>query len=290
MKTALVIGATGAFGRAVLKRLRASARFRVVAASRHCEGPDSLQLDLCDRQQVAVAVKHTRPDWVLNLAGTFSNNLDEAYAVNVEGARHLLEAVQQSGSCIRVLLVGSAAEYGMVREEENPIREDHALNPVSIYGLTKAWQTQLAGYYATCGVDVVVARAFNLYGPRLSEQLFMGRLQKQIDDVLAERRSTIETGPLASIRDYISTDDAAEQMLAIAACAESGRVYHIASGQPVTMSAMLAEHLAAYRLDMTIVQTSAELSNRTGYDVPVIYADVTNTMKFMSQWRAGVEA
>lgn len=290
MKTVLVTGATGTLGRAVITRLRRDSHCRVIATSRHCDNISGLQLDVCDHEQLAAVINHTKPDLVLHLAATFVSDFDEAYAVNVEAARYLLNTVQQLRHHTRVLLVGSAAEYGVVRPDENPIREDRVLNPVSIYGLTKAWQTQLAGLYASRGVDVVVARIFNLDGTGLSERLFVGRLQKQIEEVLDGRKSVIELGSLSAIRDYVSTSEAADQILAIAAYAETGRVYHVASGIPVTMRDILARHLAVYKLDASIVHEAAELSNRIGYDVPVIYANVTSTKQLMEIWRESGEA
>lgn len=281
MKTVLVTGATGALGKAVIAHLRKGGNYRVVATSRHCDGECSFQLDVRNHEQLAATISRTKLDLILHLAATFATDFDEAYAVNVEAARHLLDAVQKSELSIRVLLVGSAAEYGVVRPEENPIREDRVLNPVSIYGLSKAWQTQLAGLYASRGMDVVVARVFNLDGNKITERLFIGRLQKQMEDVLAGRKSEIELGPLSATRDYLTTDEAADQILAIAEHGQSGRVYHVASGIPVTMRDVLIRHLTINKLDASIVRESAALSNRTGYDVPVIYADVTNTMQLM---------
>lgn len=290
MKTVMVTGATGALGQAVIGLLRKGANCRVIAASRQCDDTNGLQLDVSDHRQLAAAIDSTEPDLVLHLAATFAGEFDEAYAINVEAARHLLDAVQQSGRRTRVLLVGSAAEYGAVQPEENPIREDRVLNPVSLYGLTKAWQTQLAGLYASRGVDVVVARVFNLDGPGLSDRLFIGRLQKQIEEVLDGRKSVIELGPLSAIRDYVSTHEAADQILAIAAHAESGSVHHVASGIAVEMRDLLARYLRLHGLDTSIVREAAELSARAGYDAPAIYADVTKTMHLMKIWRAGVEA
>jgi len=289
MTTVLITGANGSLGQAVIKRLRSNSNYHVVATSRHYCDTCDLQLDVRDPEQIADSIKRIDPDWVLHLAATFTNDFNEAYAINVEAARHLLEAAQQSESRLRILLVGSAAEYGVVRPEENPIREDRILRPVSMYGLTKAWQTQLAGLYASRGVDVVVARIFNLDGPGLSERLFIGRLQKQIDDVLAGQRSVIELGSLSAIRDYVSTDEAADQIIAIAAQAQSGRVYHVASGIPVTMREMLARYLAMHKLDVSIVKEAAELSNRTGYDVPSIYANIENTMQLLEMRRTCVK-
>lgn len=289
MKTVLVTGANGALGQAVVKCLRNVGYYRVVATDLQYDDVNIFQLDIRDHKMLAATVNRIKPDLILHLAATFADDLDEAYTVNVDATRHLLDAVQQSKGCMRVLLIGSAAEYGVVRPEENPIREDRVLRPVSINGLIKAWQTQLAGLYASRGVDVVVARIFNLDGPGLSERLFIGRLQKQINDVLAKRKSAIKLGPLSAIRDYVTTTEAADQILAIATYAEPGRVYHVASGIPVTMRDILARYLGIYGLDPSIVQEAAEFSNRSGYDVPAIYADVATTMQLMSVWRTRVE-
>jgi GDP-4-dehydro-6-deoxy-D-mannose reductase len=281
MKTVLVTGSAGALGRAVIECLRKNELWRVVVTSRRCLDECDFQLDVCNREQIFSIIQSTKPDLVLHLAATFANDIDIAYAVNVEGTRHLLEAVQQTGFRSRVLLIGSAAEYGAVRPEENPVRENRVLNPVSIYGLTKAWQSQLAGLYASCGMDVVVARVFNLDGPGLSENLFVGRLQKQISEVLTGQKTAIELGPLAAIRDYIPIDEAADQILAIAAYGDSGRFYHVASGNPVKMRDMLIRYLAINKLDVSIVHEAPNLSNRIGYDVPVIYADIVSTLQLM---------
>jgi nucleoside-diphosphate-sugar epimerase len=290
MKRVLVTGATGALGQAVIARLQGHGHYRVFATRRHGGTVSGFQLDVRDRNQFISAIDSVEPDLVLHLAATFANDFDEAYSVNVAATRHLLDTVEQSGRRTRILLVGSAAEYGVVRSDENPIREDRVLAPVSIYGLTKAWQTQLAGLYASRGVDVVVARIFNLDGPGLSERLFIGRLQRQIEEVLAGGKSAIELGPLSAIRDYVSTNEAADQILAIATRADAGKVYHVASGIPVTMRAMLARYLTGNGLEASIVREGAGLSNRSGYDVPVIYADVSSTSQLMREWRESVEA
>ena len=290
MKTVIVTGAAGALGQAVIARLQGYCSYRVVATSRRDGGVNGIRLDVRDRDRLESTIDSVKPDIVLHLAATFANDFDEAYSVNVAATKHLLDIVEQSARRTRVLVVGSAAEYGVVRSEENPIREDRILTPVSVYGLTKAWQTQLAGLYATRGVDVVVARIFNLAGPGLSERLFIGRLQKQIEEVLAGQKSAIELGPLSAIRDYVSTSEAADQILAIATRADAGRVYHVASGIPVTMRAILARYLTSNGLEASIVREEAGLSNRSGYDVPLIYADVSSTSQLMRGWRESVEA
>ena len=290
MKTVLVTGASGSLGQAIGVQLRKDEHCRVIITSRNEQGGAYMPLDVSNREQLAVAINREKPDLVLHLAATFVNDFEEAYAINVEATRHLLEVVKQSGYHTRVLLIGSAAEYGVVLREENPIREDRILRPVSVYGLTKAWQTQLGGLYASQGVDVVVARVFNLDGPQLSERLFVGRLQKEINEVKMGQKSRIELGSLSATRDYISTDAAAEQILAIAAHGETGQVYNVASGKPIKMRDLLDRYLEINKLDASIVHEAVNLTNRIGYDVPVIFADITKITQLMKVWRASVEA
>jgi GDP-4-dehydro-6-deoxy-D-mannose reductase len=227
--------------------------------------------------QLSAAFQRADPDLVLHLAATFSGELAEICAVNVEPARHLLDLVRRSGNRARVVLIGSAAEYGVVSPGENPLREDHVLMPVSAYGVSKAWQTQLMGLYCSDGVDVICARVFNLWGPGVSDRLFAGRLRRQIDEVLAGTRGRIEVGPTNAVRDYLSTAEAAVQLMAIASRGKAGQVYHVASGIPVTVRDWMVQQLNMAGLDASLVQESPGLSNRSGYDVPEIYADVSKT-------------
>lgn len=272
----LVTGATGALGKAVIEYLNKKDGYKVVTTGRSGNDTD-FQLDITDEARLAEIIDQVKPGLIIQLAATFTHDFDDAYAVNVKANRQLLELVKRSKSNIRVLLIGSAAEYGVIEADESPVSEEHDLNPVSVYGLTKVWQTQLAGFYSKRGVDVVVARIFNLKGRGLSEKLFVGRLQKQIDGVLSCESSVIELGPLSATRDYISTEDAARQLIDIAEFGESGLVYHIASGKPVVMRELLKATLREYDLDLSIVQEADEKSNRSGYDVPVIYADIKRT-------------
>ena len=277
----LITGVTGALGQALMARLEANPSDLVVFAPRRSDDCDPL--DLRRHDQIERTVERTRPDLIMHLAATFSNDFDEAYAVNVNATRHLLKAIEDSGLSTRLVLIGSAAEYGLVPVEDNPIVEDHVLHPVSIYGMTKAWQTELAYVHAIRGLNVIMARVFNLIGPGLSERLFIGRLHKQIDELRRGERERIEVGPLSAIRDYISIDDAITQLLAIADYGEPGEVYHVASGQPVVMRELLARELAAHGLQDSVIVEGSELSNRRGYDVPLIYADINKTAALLKK-------
>ncbi|KQV83979.1 hypothetical protein ASC90_00120 [Rhizobium sp. Root1220] len=217
----------------------------------------------------------------MHLSAVFSDDFALALATNVIGAKNLLAALEENHLDARVLLAGSAAEYGIVHPEENPISVAQVLRPVSIYGVTKSWQTQWGVHSAHKGQDVVVARIFNLVGIGMSERLFVGRVYKQLKQLDAGSCDRIETGPLAAVRDYISLSGAGEQLMAIIKAGKSGSIYNVASGKPVSMRELLQGMLKERGLGMDIVVEGALPHGRSGFDVPVIYADVEHTIALM---------
>jgi GDP-4-dehydro-6-deoxy-D-mannose reductase len=89
-------------------------------------------------------------------------------------------------------------------------------------------------------------------------------------------------GPMSAVRDYITFNEAAVQIEAVALHGKAGNIYHIASGRPVTVRDVLRQHLVSHGLDMTCVEEGAEHSNHAGYDVPVVFADISKTRQLLS--------
>jgi GDP-4-dehydro-6-deoxy-D-mannose reductase len=281
--TTLVTGASGGLGRILCRALRASEADDVVGIARHDDATEGvLACDLSAPDEVERILRHVRPHVVYHLAGSFSNRYEVDYPINTLAACHLLRAASGLPG-LRIVIMGSAAEYGVVRPEENPIREDRVLRPVSIYGLTKAFQTGFAGYYAQVhGCDVVVARMFNLMAPGLSERLFVGRVERLIDRFRRGEATMIEVGNLDSWRDYVDADEAVAQLRAIAARGARGGIYHVASGTAISMRQLLGRMLQEHGVPWDAVRESTpNAGERTGYDVPMIYADLTRTRALM---------
>lgn len=269
----------GALGNVLSAHLREGG-FDVIL-TRRAGGGESVELDVTMADSVSTVIKSFQPDYVVHLAATFGSDFNESLVVNVGGAQNLLESVAKYAPNARVLLAGSAAEYGVVVPEENPVNENQPLRPVSVYGLTKSWQTSLGLMKARNGVSVVIARIFNLDGPGLSDRLFVGRVERQIAEIRCGERSQIEVGSLSAVRDYIPLVQASRQMLAILKKGISGEVYHVASGVPTLMRDFLRRRLEIEGLGFDRVIEHTDLGNRTGYDVPLIYADISKTMRLL---------
>ena len=243
------------------------------------KGEDFLDLRGC--AQIHEYIRKKKPELVFHLAATFSDNFDDALQMNVMAARTVMEAVLAARIGARVVLAGSAAEYGCVPESASPVVEDYPLRPISVYGLTKSWQSGLASVYVARGVDVVVARIFNLLGERMSDMLFMGRLQRQIGELIAGKRTQIEVGSLAASRDYLPVEDAVHQIMAIARHGKTGETYHVASGKPIQIKNLLIKEMEEKGLDLKCVIEKPELQHWQGTGPQTIYADMTKTRSLM---------
>ena len=87
--------------------------------------------------------------------------------------------------------------------------ENHPLQPISIYALTKVFQTKLVNYYCKVHqLNICLVRPSNLIGPNMSNKLFIGNFFDQALKVAFKKMSTITIGNEHAFRDYIDIRDA----------------------------------------------------------------------------------
>lgn len=184
-----------------------------------------------------------RPHLIFHAIGTrskspFSNQL----MVNVEGTRRLLQAFVDLEQRPKVVVLGSAAEYGL---RDVPVDEMAVCQPEGEYGIAKLAQTQIAQSFARrYDLPVIVARIFNVYG-QTERHLAIASLAHQI--VRAEEAfpesSEVHAHNLRSRRDFIHIDDVVDALIALAANTSlnetSGQIYNIAAGHSIPLSRIL---------------------------------------------------
>ena len=285
--TILVTGAKGGFGKVLLPILRAKYKESVIGTGRDkAEYTDYFWCDLTDASSVASLVKEVRPRIIFHLAGSFTGQFENDFRVNTLSAKYLFDSILSEKLDTRVVIFGSAAEYGAVRPEDNPIPETFPCRPVSVYGLTKNYQTEMAAFYArTTNLKIVTARVFNLAIPGLSQRLFFGRAEAMIQSYKTGEISQLVFGNLDSERDYVELESAVEQLLAIADRGISGEIYNVGSGVPKKIRTILREMIDKEAIPYeAIVESSSEAVGRVGFDVPIIYADMTKTSKLKSEF------
>jgi nucleoside-diphosphate-sugar epimerase len=216
------------------------------------------------------------------LAGSYSNEYDVDYRVNVLTTKNLIDNCLRLNLKYRILLIGSSAEYGLVSEKDNPVNEDHLLRPVSIYSLTKVYQTHLMNfYYNTHKVDVVMAITFNLMGKGISNKLFIGHFYEQIDKYKKGCISKIVLGNLQHKRDYISIEEIVKDYERIIDLGKAWEIYNVGLGKSIRILELLEEILKNAGLDIGIVEEKVQ-NTPNKFDVPNIFADIEKLKQLRS--------
>ncbi|PIS02454.1 MAG: hypothetical protein COT85_05515 [Chlamydiae bacterium CG10_big_fil_rev_8_21_14_0_10_42_34] len=209
--------------------------------------------DLTVYLAVEELIRKTNPDQIYHLAGSFTNQYEIDYQNNVVSTKNICDALTVLKLPCRVLLIGSAAEYGFA--SNNPTSETSPLNPITIYGLTKVIQTHLMEYYhRSYGLDLVMARTFNLMGKGASTKLFIGNLYHQIEKVKRGELSEITLKNLDDERDYIEISQAVAYYHQIMNQGISSEIYNVGSGKLIKISDLLHSILIENGLDKEIVR------------------------------------
>lgn len=263
--TTLVTGAAGFVGQALLNALDSVSPSRYVVGLDRVDRPagsapcDSWRVvDLSDGAAVKEVVAAVQPTRIFHLAGLARGaDWDALYRANVSTTIALLEAVRDTASECIVIVPGSAAEYGPVPPARLPILEAEPLRPVSPYGVSKAWQTLAALSFAADGLDVRVARLFNMIAPSVPASFALGAFAAQLKRIAAgDQPPVLTTGPLDAVRDFLDVRDVAEGMIAVAEHGLSGEVYNVCSGDGVSMRECLRVLIDVSGLEVSVESAS----------------------------------
>jgi GDP-4-dehydro-6-deoxy-D-mannose reductase len=279
-KTVLVTGAGGFVGRRLLAHLQQvdPRPRRVVAVDIcSCESEGDVEwrtCDITDPEAVASMIDDVQPGAVIHLAGVTDNSdLAGCFSVNVLACHNLLAAAGRLSSPPRVLVVGSAAMYGITEGEREIVAEDRPLLGRTPYGVSKIMQEQWALTVAReRGLPVVCVRPFNIIGPGQSDRLVPATFLRQVADVSAGRAECVLVGNTATERDFTDVRDivTAMWMLITANDSVDGRVFNIASGEAVKIADIVDACVALGGGGVDVVQDPQRMKK---IDVPCIVGD-----------------
>ncbi len=163
----LITGAAGMIGRKVTERLLAQGRIGqrevtkltlhdvVPPDARPTEATTILPItgDISDRTVLDRLISE-KPDMIMHLAAIVSGeaeaDFDKGYAVNLDGTRHLFDAVRAQNYRPRMIFASSIAVYGSPFPE--PIPDEFHLTPLTSYGTQKAIGELLLNDYTRRGI------------------------------------------------------------------------------------------------------------------------------------------
>jgi len=154
----------------------------------------------------------------------------EEMHVNAEGSLNILKCVLDFNPSASIVFASSAAVYG--EPKYTPIDEEHPTEPVSPYGISKlSAEKYMLAYFKEYGIKSIVARIFNTYGPRQSRYVVHDLFKK----LNANPKQLEVLGSGTTIRDYAYVSDTVDALLLIAEKGNSGEIYNIAGGNPMSI-------------------------------------------------------
>ena len=247
---------------------------------------NKIKLIACDLQNtraVEKEVKLINPDYVFHLAAFSSpadsfKNPKETLKNNIFGQINLLESLVKIRSKSRILVVGSADEYGQVDPKYLPINELTPLAPVSPYAVSKVAQDMLGlQFFLHHGLQIVRVRPFNHIGPRQSHDFVVPSVAAQIAACEKKGGGTVKVGNLENSRDFTDVRDMVRAYLLALELGVIGEVYNIGSGKAIKIAKILKMMTAESKVKIVIKKDKGRIPPQ---DIKTIYCDFS---KFENQ-------
>ena len=252
--TVLWTGATGFFGRSLLRYLQAN-------------GPGSTEWHLVSRDPEAFArqwpelaclpqttwhrgdistlsADHLPPlTHVVHAAAdsTHAGHLTalQRFDQNAAGTRHLLELAVSRGAT-RFLLTSSGGAYGPIPAGRSSVAEDDhwipdPLAPASAYGMGKRAAEHLCALFAEQhGLETVIARCFAFVGPDLPLNVHFA-IGNFIRDALSAHAISV-AGDGTPLRTYLHQADLAHWLLTLLERGRPGEAYNVGSDEVISIA------------------------------------------------------
>lgn len=286
----LIVGGGGFIGRHVAIVL-ARQGHRVVVADRtqpHFEFPADVRDRISwERLELASAdwdamiadmdtVHHYA--WTSIPASANANPLGDLTS-NVASTITLLDALHRKAKGRIVFASSGGTVYGKVREV--PVKEDHALAPITAYGAGKvAAEVYLGLYRSLYNVDCRIARISNPFGAGQDIAKGQGAATKFLHQALSNEEIVI-WGDGTVIRDYIHISDVADALALFALLPDLGETYvlNIGSGEGTSLNQIISEIEHRLRKRLAVRRVAAR-----PFDVPVNVLDITRAREIL-RWK-----
>ncbi len=233
-------------------------------------------LDVTSDSSIRVALETSAPERIVHLAGiAFAPEANaspvRAFEINALGAMRLL-ATLDGARDVRILIVGSAEEYGAQEASAYPIRETAGLRPLTPYAVAKAAQEMIAlQFHRAQGLHVICTRSFNHSGVGHGDSYLLPTLVRRARE-LPRTGGSLKIGNGAVIRDYTHVADVIRAYLSLLEQGKPGEVYNVCSGQGTTVRELAERVLKRAGVSAEI---SSDATLLRSIDVPILIGNNT---------------
>ncbi|MBR1913253.1 MAG: GDP-mannose 4,6-dehydratase [Lachnospiraceae bacterium] len=205
-----------------------------------------VRCDILERDALMKIFRDFKPDIVIHMAAQAFNgdswNLEYVtHNTNYLGTLNVLYCCRETVPEAKVLLACSSAEYGNIKEEDCPLKEDRLLTPHTPYGVSKAGVENLGRQYAlNYGMKVFLPRMFIHVGTGHPPATAIQNFARQLALIKAGRlKPEIHVGNLTTYRDYIDVRDGVKAMRLLMEKGNPGEPYNICNGKAYQIQEIL---------------------------------------------------
>ena len=202
---------------------------------------------------------------------------------NVVGTSKLLEFMKNNNPDARIICISTDEVYGQLPANEGVFLESTPLNPRSPYSASKAASDLLAlAFNQTFGMDILVTRCCNNFGPNQHDEKFIPTILKSL---LNDKKIPVY-GKGENVREWIFVEDHNKCILEIAERGESGQVYNVSSPEAFEYSNLdLIKKILdiLYNGDKKIEDAIEFVEDRKGHDFR--YAIASEKMTYKSEFK-----
>lgn len=204
-------------------------------------------------------------------------NPDVTHEVNVTGTLNLLKASLEN-SVKRFIYVSSSEVYGTALHV--PMNETHTCEPTTVYGASKlAGELYALAYFRTYGLESMVVRPFNTYGPREHLQGVYGEVIPRFVLRILNNMPPVIFGDGTHTRDFTYVSDTVKGIVMASECDSMiGQAVNIARGREVSINELAV--MIANKLGKKDIKPVYE-QKRPG-DVIRHYADISKAKKLFN--------
>jgi dTDP-glucose 4,6-dehydratase len=175
---------------------------------------------------------------------------------NIVGAYAILEAVRKYKK--KLIQISTDEVFGSLKR--GSADEDYNLNPSSPYSSSKASAELLVkSYHVTYGIDVLITRCTNNYGPRQNSEKLIPKVI-----MLAKMNKKIPIyGSGKQIRDWIFVTDHCEAVFRVSEKGKSGQSYNIAGRNELDNNTIVRKILKIMKKPVELID---HVQDRPGHD------------------------
>jgi nucleoside-diphosphate-sugar epimerase len=224
-----VLGSTGFIGRTFVRMF--SGVYEIVT---ELDGGDRAFVDLTSYDAMLEFLDAQRPSAILNLAGKSyhtAGNDAEIYESNVLVELNLHEALDHLKLDSKIVSASSSAVY---KSSADPVDEGSPCRPANTYAKAKYIQERIGLSYHP-RQHVVIARLFNVIGPRQSTDFFIPAIVERLMKFRSGETKDVQLKTLNAVRDFIFVDDVCGALRALVDGGASGEIYNVCSGRGVSI-------------------------------------------------------